>query len=121
LEALDLERVTIVMVHITAIHLVGGVGHEHIASVQWRNPIDQQTGQNSRAEMVDWIDTKHGDARVTNGRTEVRVVSSMSAPRTCGRRPTGHGPITSWPSRATRSLSAPTRPAAGLVADDPLG
>lgn len=61
------------MVYITAIHLVGGQGHEHIASVRWRNPADQQTGQNSRAEMVDWIDNKNGDARVTDGRTEVRV------------------------------------------------
>jgi hypothetical protein len=61
------------MVYVTAIHLVGGSGHEHISSVQWRNPADGSTGQSSKAEMVDWIKNKSGDARVTDGTNQVQV------------------------------------------------
>lgn len=61
------------MIYITAIHLVGGSGHEHISDVQWRNPGDDTTGQSSKATMVDWIKNKSGDARVTDGTNEARV------------------------------------------------
>ncbi len=61
------------MVYITAVHMEGGDNHEHIARVRWRNPADGQTGESSRAEMVDWIRNKHGDARVNDGQNEVQV------------------------------------------------
>jgi hypothetical protein len=62
------------MVYITAVHMSGGTGHEHIVSVRWRNPSSGKTGQNTRAEMVDWIQNKQGDARVKDSRgNEVRV------------------------------------------------
>jgi Protein of unknown function (DUF3892) len=61
------------MVYVTAIHLAGGSGHEHISDVQWRNPADGNTGQSSKATMVDWIKNKAGDARVTDGTNEVQV------------------------------------------------
>jgi hypothetical protein len=61
------------MVYVTAIHLVGGREHQHIAEVQWRNPSTQTTGQSSRTTMVDWIANKMGDARVKDARGEVRV------------------------------------------------
>lgn len=61
------------MVYVTAIHQEGGYGHEHITSVQWRDPADGNTGQSSKAEMVDWIKHKKGDARVTDGVNTVQV------------------------------------------------
>jgi hypothetical protein len=61
------------MVYVTAIHLEGGSGHEHIASVRWRNPADAKTGQSTKADMVDWIKNKNGDARVTDGTNTVQV------------------------------------------------
>jgi exosome complex RNA-binding protein Rrp42 (RNase PH superfamily) len=60
------------MIYVTAIHLVGGDKHEHIASVQWQNPVDGKAGESTRETMVDWINDG-GDARVKNGGTEVRV------------------------------------------------
>lgn len=43
------------MFYIRAVHLAGGAGHEHIASVRWRNPQSGDTGESSKATMVDWI------------------------------------------------------------------
>lgn len=60
------------MVYVTAIHLVGGQRHEHIAAIRWRNAATNQTGQSTRAVMVDWI-RKGGDARVTDGVRSVQV------------------------------------------------
>ena len=53
------------MIYITAVHMsTGGTKHEHIASVRWTNPTTRKTGQSTRPEMVHWIQTDHGDARV---------------------------------------------------------
>ncbi len=60
------------MVYITARHMEGGFRHEHIARVRWRNPGDGATGENSRQEMVDWINNK-GEAYVTDGQRQIRV------------------------------------------------
>lgn len=60
------------MVTSTAVHMSGGENHEHIASVRWRNPTDSATGENSRGQMVDWIN-EGGDARVSDGWSEARV------------------------------------------------
>ena len=61
------------MVYVTAIHQAGGSGHEHITSVQWRDPATSNTGENTKSEMVDWIKNKNGDARVTDGTNTVQV------------------------------------------------
>jgi catechol-2,3-dioxygenase len=61
------------MVYVTAIHLVAGREHKHIASVKWRNPSTQATGQSTRAEMVDWISNKGGDARVKDASGDAHV------------------------------------------------
>lgn len=62
------------MVYITDVHMeLGGSGHEHIAEVKWRNPQSGETGQSSRSTMVDWIENKNGDARVTDGTRTVQV------------------------------------------------
>lgn len=61
------------MIYITAIHINGGNGHEHIASLRWRNPNTLATGQSTRTQMVTWIRDQQGDARVQDGVGDVRV------------------------------------------------
>lgn len=61
------------MIYITQIHLVGGNQHEHIARVRWQdtqNPANN--GENSRQEMVDWINGG-GQAYVNHGGRTVAV------------------------------------------------
>lgn len=60
------------MVNITARHMVGGQGHEHIARVRWVDPETDARGENSRAEMVAWIN-KGGKAFVVKGNLRVAV------------------------------------------------
>lgn len=66
------------MVHIYAVRLSGGTGHQHISSVRWKNPDTDATGTSTRAEMVDWIKNKNGFAYVCGGRhlAAVRVVNA---------------------------------------------
>ena len=60
-------------VRITAIHMsAGGTRHEHIESVRWKNEATSETGQNTVAQMVEWID-KDGKAYVFDGQTRVDV------------------------------------------------
>jgi hypothetical protein len=69
------------MVYITAVHMAGGNGHEHIASVQWRDPSDGNTGSSTRAIMVDWIDNKNGEARVQSTPEDVKVGTVDGTPK----------------------------------------
>jgi hypothetical protein len=62
------------MVYITAIHLEGGVDHQHITRVRYRESTSSSTQETSRAEMVVWIRDKGGDARVAGHGTEAKVV-----------------------------------------------
>ena len=49
------------MVYIYAVHMTGtGTHHEHIAAVKWKNPDDGQSGESTRAEMVNWIANEGG-------------------------------------------------------------
>jgi hypothetical protein len=61
------------MVEITAVHMVGGQNHEHIAEVRWRDPSDGDTGATSRAEMVRFLKDEKGKAYVGNGQHRVWV------------------------------------------------
>jgi hypothetical protein len=64
-------------IRITAIRLSGGSGHEHIVRLWWTNPASGNTGNNSRAEIVDWIENKDGKAHVQDAyghRVDVGVV-----------------------------------------------
>ena len=61
------------MVYVTSVHLVGGDRHEHIASVRWTNPQTNEHSQSTRAEMVTWIDSKQGDARVRDRGRDVQI------------------------------------------------
>lgn len=60
------------MVFITAVHMAGGVQHEHIASVRWRNPSDGKADESRREQVVEFINGG-GDVRVTDGVHTVSV------------------------------------------------
>ena len=62
-----------IVVYITAVHMVGGERHEHIAAVRWRNASSGATDESTREAMVRWIRDENGDARVSDGQHEVRV------------------------------------------------
>jgi len=68
------------MVNITARHMVHGQQHEHIARVRWTNPETNAIGENSRVEMVDWIDSKGGKAFVVAGGKSVAVDVVQATP-----------------------------------------
>lgn len=62
------------MVYITAIHLDGGVEHQHITRLRYREPPSSTPREITRAEMVTWIRDKGGDARVAGNGTEAKVL-----------------------------------------------
>lgn len=71
-------------IRITAIRLSGGTQHEHITRLWWTDLDNGQTGDNSRAELVDWIENKGGTAFVDDGyghRVSVLVVTPSSGPK----------------------------------------
>jgi hypothetical protein len=72
--------VALVAIYITARHMVGGSEHEHIAEVKWENRQTDDTGKNSRSQMVKWIEDG-GDARVANGSSYVKVGVVDASPK----------------------------------------
>jgi len=69
------------MIYITAVHMVGGIRHEHIAEVSWWDSRDGRTDKSTRAVMVDYIDNKNGDVRVQDGEGWVQVVTVNATPK----------------------------------------
>ena len=70
-------------VRITAIRQAGGSGHEHIVRLWWTDPATSKAGDNSRFEMVAWIEEKDGKAYVDDGRghrVSVGVVEASRGP-----------------------------------------
>lgn len=61
------------VLYITAVHMEGGSGHEHIAGVAWLNPEGPSSGRSDMATMVDWVRKNEGAARVVDGKTIVTV------------------------------------------------
>jgi len=71
------EEFITVSIRITAIRLSGGNTHEHIVHLWWTTPSTGETGDNSRAEIVAWIENENGKAYVEDHlghRVDVRVV-----------------------------------------------
>jgi hypothetical protein len=67
-----------VSIRITDIRLSGDTTHQHIVRLWWTNPSDGNTGDNSRAEIVSWIENKSGKAYVEDGngnRVDVHVTA----------------------------------------------
>lgn len=62
----------------TAVQMAGGNDHEHIRRLWWINPADGKSGDNSRAELVAWIENDNGKAYVEDrwgNRSDVGVVT----------------------------------------------
>jgi Protein of unknown function (DUF3892) len=71
-------------IRITHIRQAGGIGHEHITDLWWINPASGQTGDNTRAQIVSWIEDKHGKAYVEDelgNRADVAVVTPEHGPK----------------------------------------
>ncbi|BAH47250.1 DUF3892 domain-containing protein [Rhodococcus opacus] len=65
-------------INITGIRLSGGTDHQHIARLWWTNPSAGKTGENTRAQIVAWIENEDGKAYVEDARgnrVDVGVVS----------------------------------------------
>ena len=61
------------MIYITAVHMEGGSGHEHIASVRWTNSATNSSDTSTREQMVTWLRSNPHGARVSDGYREVEV------------------------------------------------
>lgn len=71
-------------IRITHIRQAGGTGHEHIIHLWWTDPASGKTGDNSRAQIVTWIEDEHGKAYVEDGlgnRADVLVVTPAYGPK----------------------------------------
>jgi Protein of unknown function (DUF3892) len=65
-------------ISITAIRMSGGNTHQHIVRLWWTSPSTSETGDNSRAEIVSWIENQNGKAYVEDAhgsRGDVGVVT----------------------------------------------
>jgi hypothetical protein len=51
----------------------GGYHHQHITDLKWVSDGDGSIGQNTRAQLVSWIDTQGGVAHTGSGTTYVKV------------------------------------------------
>jgi hypothetical protein len=77
------RRDTRVSIRVTAIRQSGGTSHQHIVHLWWTNPSTGTIGDNSRAEIVDWLENRGGDAYVQEAgrRADVEVRSPDYGPR----------------------------------------
>jgi hypothetical protein len=89
-----------VSVRIDAIRLSGGNRHQHIVHLWWTNPADGTTGDNTRAELVAWIEQKNGKAYVDD-RSRCHAADLWSVPRRC--RTPGHTPVHLIPANVRAS------------------
>jgi hypothetical protein len=65
-------------IRITAIRLTGGQGHEHISHLWWTNPANGKSGDNTRSQLVEWIEKENGKIHVDDqhgNRADVLVVT----------------------------------------------
>jgi hypothetical protein len=67
------------MVDVTAVHMTGGTGHEHIALVRWSNPETGVTDESTREAMVAWIRDANGTAHVRGSDGSVARVGVVDA------------------------------------------
>jgi hypothetical protein len=69
-----------VSIRITAIRLSGGNTHQHIVRLWWTNPGTGKTGDNTRGQIVSWIEQENGKAYVEDirgNRADVGVVTPV--------------------------------------------
>jgi hypothetical protein len=70
-----------VAIQITAVRMSGGTAHEHIAHLWWTNPADGATGDNTRAQIVAWIETEEGQAFTRDANGRQAPVAVVTPPR----------------------------------------
>lgn len=71
-------------IRITAIRLSGGNSHQHIVRLWWTDPSSGDTGDNSRAEIIAWMETQHGKVYVEDAagnQVDVGIVTPASGPK----------------------------------------
>jgi hypothetical protein len=70
-------------IRITAIRLTGGNTHQHITRLWWTNPANGESGDNTRSEIVAWIQSENGKAYVEEAgrRVDVLVVTPTTGPK----------------------------------------
>lgn len=70
-------------IRIYAVRLTGGNTHQHITRLWWTNPANGKSGDNTRAEIVTWIERDDGKAYVEEGgrRAEALVVTPATGPK----------------------------------------
>ncbi|WP_342374552.1 DUF3892 domain-containing protein [Myxococcus stipitatus] len=59
--------------YITAVHLEGGLGLEHIAEYKWDEPKTRRKGNSAPSEMVEWVRSAGNNAYVRAKTGDVRV------------------------------------------------
>jgi len=97
------------MIYITAIHLDGGTGHEHVTKVRWLNGTTGKAETISRAAMVDFIAKDKNTVQVggSDGPVPVGWSSLTTASTTCGLTTTKRGATTIFsPSRGSERTIA---------------
>ncbi|WP_433892527.1 DUF3892 domain-containing protein [Streptomyces sp. CA-111067] len=67
-------------IYITAVHLEGGAGHEHIQSVKWQDVDTGETEQSTRAAIVSWLGKSENTAWVHDGVGAVQVLVVRASP-----------------------------------------
>lgn len=67
-------------IRITDVRMSGGTRHEHVVRLWWTNPATAATGDNTRAQIVSWIENEGGKAYVEDGRGH-RVDVGVVTPR----------------------------------------
>lgn len=72
-----------VSIQIYAIRLSGGTTHQHIERLWWSDSSSGDSGDNSRAEIVSWIENQDGKAYVEESghRVDVGVVDPDVGPK----------------------------------------
>lgn len=66
------------MIEITAIQLVGGTQHTHIAYMKWRNTSTNETGESSRQAMVQFV-RDHANQAYVQGPTSISYLTVVEA------------------------------------------
>jgi hypothetical protein len=67
-------------IRIVAVRFSGGTTHQHIVRLWWMEPSTSEAGDNSRAEIISWIESENGKAYVedTSGnRVDVGIVKPV--------------------------------------------
>lgn len=65
-------------ISITGIRLSGGPEHQHIVRLWWTNPSTGKTRENTRAQIVAWIENEDGKAYVEDAggnRADIGVIT----------------------------------------------